>query len=564
MKPNITSFLPSGCRNPRTEDNSPQTEANRTTVPVKVSSSMGEANLTIQSQVRIRPHARQTQLLEQFAGEKNDSTNEAICDTDLRNPSAETFGTNAGSPRQSTMNVQEKGEASTRNRLGTVPNILGGPLLKTLSHPHRMDIPSYENSMNAWEQKMKEHFGEEIWEDHSYYFQAAKKLFDNAKKSQPEIPRSRDKRGQIDEFEFPDLPDVFQHLPHLEEVDFRDWLKITSLPNSILHCEKLRKLAIPEDVTVPDGIALLPNMEMVNIEGLSHHTKLPSFVHQLDLSKVAIIGTPASMALINKLTERPLSIEVRTQLEGRIKTLTELASTLDAQNRDGKIDAESWEKAQQAAFEARTKRSNTLQEMGADTDSLVTNFKQAEQLIEDWRSRREPVTVVRLKEINGRIGAGGKHENVQPYGYGDKYGEFRRGMLGMGENLRLDPIYPHPKLISKLMEDLVTWIEQEKEKLHGSSDMLEKVQFATKAAQRFIGLHPFPDGNGRTMVQMLNWILRDFGLPPTALKKEDSCLMVLPGLGSQNPSQDSAVAAVVTGMERTISILNDEIASFHT
>ncbi len=66
------------------------------------------------------------------------------------------------------------------------------------------------------------------------------------------------------------------------------------------------------------------------------------------------------------------------------------------------------------------------------------------------------------------------------------------------------------------MQELVEWFRKEKEKADANPIILAAVFH-----YRFILIHPFDDGNGRTARILMNFILMQFGYPPAIIKTED-------------------------------------------
>jgi Fic family protein len=68
----------------------------------------------------------------------------------------------------------------------------------------------------------------------------------------------------------------------------------------------------------------------------------------------------------------------------------------------------------------------------------------------------------------------------------------------------------------KAMQDLMDWYKVEKSKLD-----VNPIFLATAFHHKFIAIHPFDDGNGRTVRLLMNYILMQFGYPPVIIKTED-------------------------------------------
>ncbi|WP_262507194.1 Fic family protein, partial [Sphingobacterium sp. IITKGP-BTPF85] len=66
------------------------------------------------------------------------------------------------------------------------------------------------------------------------------------------------------------------------------------------------------------------------------------------------------------------------------------------------------------------------------------------------------------------------------------------------------------------MHDLITWYRSQSEK-----DDVNALILAAEFHYRFIRIHPFDDGNGRTARILMNFILMKFGYPPVIIKTDD-------------------------------------------
>ena len=65
------------------------------------------------------------------------------------------------------------------------------------------------------------------------------------------------------------------------------------------------------------------------------------------------------------------------------------------------------------------------------------------------------------------------------------------------------------------MQELFAWYEQEKDRMH-------PVELAALFHFKFVYIHPFADGNGRTARLLMNLILMGHGFPPAIVKAEDT------------------------------------------
>lgn len=74
---------------------------------------------------------------------------------------------------------------------------------------------------------------------------------------------------------------------------------------------------------------------------------------------------------------------------------------------------------------------------------------------------------------------------------------------------------PHFLQVPHDMQELFTWYRQEKDRLH-------PVELAALFHFKFVYIHPFADGNGRTARLLMNLILMSHGYPPAIVKAENS------------------------------------------
>lgn len=66
------------------------------------------------------------------------------------------------------------------------------------------------------------------------------------------------------------------------------------------------------------------------------------------------------------------------------------------------------------------------------------------------------------------------------------------------------------------MEELINWFREKKNDMETNPILL-----AAEFHYRFIRIHPFDDGNGRTARILMNFILMQYGYPPVIIKTED-------------------------------------------
>ena len=76
--------------------------------------------------------------------------------------------------------------------------------------------------------------------------------------------------------------------------------------------------------------------------------------------------------------------------------------------------------------------------------------------------------------------------------------------------------FASPEETSSKMTDLINWFREKCEQ-----EQVNAIFLAAEFHYKFIRIHPFDDGNGRTARILMNFILMKFNLPPVIIKTED-------------------------------------------
>ncbi|WP_019413821.1 Fic family protein [Paenisporosarcina sp. TG20] len=132
----------------------------------------------------------------------------------------------------------------------------------------------------------------------------------------------------------------------------------------------------------------------------------------------------------------------------------------------------------------------------------VINHSEAIYFIEDQVNRIEPLDEKTLKMIHHLILKNIDDENAGAY---------------RPINVRISGSQHEPShflQVANEMKHLFTWYEQEKDCLH-------PVELAALFHFKFVYIHPFADGNGRTARLLMNLILMTHGFPPAIVKAEN-------------------------------------------
>ncbi len=77
-----------------------------------------------------------------------------------------------------------------------------------------------------------------------------------------------------------------------------------------------------------------------------------------------------------------------------------------------------------------------------------------------------------------------------------------------------DYTYPPHYLLPELMAEFVTWLNSE------AAQQLHPIDYAAEAHCRFVGIHPFRDGNGRTGRLLMNVLLLRSGYPVVVITNQ--------------------------------------------
>lgn len=131
----------------------------------------------------------------------------------------------------------------------------------------------------------------------------------------------------------------------------------------------------------------------------------------------------------------------------------------------------------------------------------VINHSEAISYVQDIVNRDLELSEVVVKSIHQLV-----LKNIDDQNAG-RYRMINVGISGSQHNP------PHYTVVPENMEQLIQWYHQEKTLLH-------PVELAAQFHFRFVYIHPFTDGNGRTARLLMNLILMCFGYPPAIVKAE--------------------------------------------
>ena len=106
--------------------------------------------------------------------------------------------------------------------------------------------------------------------------------------------------------------------------------------------------------------------------------------------------------------------------------------------------------------------------------------------------------------------------------------------------------YPAHYLVDDLMAEFVAWMAIARGQLH-------PVQYAAEAHLRFVSIHPFRDGNGRSGRLLMNLLLLRAGLPIVVISQGDR-LAYINGLvaAQQGGANEALVTLVANGVKASL------------
>ena len=96
-----------------------------------------------------------------------------------------------------------------------------------------------------------------------------------------------------------------------------------------------------------------------------------------------------------------------------------------------------------------------------------------------------------------------KAHGIMTYLVVDESGEFRRGEEGVFDGDRCIHVCPKPEMVNTLINNLFNWLKTNKDKIH-------PLILSSVFHYEFVFIHPFSDGNGRTVRLWQNVILANW------------------------------------------------------
>lgn len=136
----------------------------------------------------------------------------------------------------------------------------------------------------------------------------------------------------------------------------------------------------------------------------------------------------------------------------------------------------------------------------------AVGHKEAIDYIEQLAQKNTPITEREIKDIHHLIMKGVDRADAGTYRSLDVRAS------GTGH------LYPPHYLVKEMMEHFITWLSS------AEASQLHPLTYAAEVHYRFVSIHPFKDGNGRTARLLMNLVLLRQGFPvvviPNSIRSE--------------------------------------------
>ncbi|SFV12177.1 Fic family protein [Pseudoduganella namucuonensis] len=171
----------------------------------------------------------------------------------------------------------------------------------------------------------------------------------------------------------------------------------------------------------------------------------------------------------------------------------------------------------------------------------ATNHRDAILYVEDIVARDEALSEWQIKNIHSLVLKG--VDDVEA-------GRYRRENVAITGASTTPPGFLH---LADEMRSLVEWRE--------SAGAAHPVECAAELHTRFVKIHPFIDGNGRTGRLLLNFELMKAGYPPAVIRKEDRLAYYdALDVACVSGNHDDITQLVAEAVERSLSVYLDLLA----
>ncbi len=132
----------------------------------------------------------------------------------------------------------------------------------------------------------------------------------------------------------------------------------------------------------------------------------------------------------------------------------------------------------------------------------VIGHKEAIDYVESLARQQTAITEREIKDIHSIIMQGIEREEA---------GRYRRMDVRAAGT---EHVYPAHLVLQDLMEEFVRWLNS------SAAEQIHPIELASQVHYRFVAIHPFRDGNGRTGRLLMNLVLLRRGYPITVISNQ--------------------------------------------
>jgi Fic family protein len=172
----------------------------------------------------------------------------------------------------------------------------------------------------------------------------------------------------------------------------------------------------------------------------------------------------------------------------------------------------------------------------------VIGHKEAIDYIETLTQIESPIGEWEIRQIHSLV-----MRKISP----SEAGRYRQlDVKAAGTN----PVYPPHYLLPNLMAEFIQWLEIATADLH-------PIELATEAHYRFVSIHPFRDGNGRTGRLLMNLLLMRAGFPIAVISNQQRQVYIDALVYGQRSQDDTSyllpliMSAVRESLLETLSLV---------
>lgn len=357
-----------------------------------------------------------------------------------------------------------------------------------------------------------------------------------------------------------EVPTSLGRLRNLQLLDLARNPGLHDLPPELGSCKKLEKLAVNEcDLAhLPKSLAGLSLLKALDVSDNPRLRRLPE---GLPLQRLHVDTSGTAVATLHALFEaRHDDAAAPSVSQAQVRDVRHAWAQCRTAIREGHEGAE---RARQSVNSLRLSLSTTHARLPEWEGQAKTGWAGAAERVEQWAENGEPVSLVRLLELNKMLGEGqpsaGMHGRLREGAVGAMS---RFGDIASAAGLSNQGFYPPAAALQAELADFGRWMEQQQKQLR-PDDLVGQLSFAVEASQRLVSIHPFEDGNGRTARLAADWLLQRSGLPPLGFGEQP-----MPELRSpacfvddirRRPDLNAMVEQAVQSMQLTVNAAKAEL-----